>query len=172
MARHYISVFVLSLGVLLGHGCVKKPPYKEKPVSDVAKTNEVRKKLGIREIKDDWQFYLHEFGVDKWHYGGGGLECKTVQLNEELDRILLETDLYYSGIVWTDIDGTNREFVTLTYDYNEGLFYVVYNGQQAKLNALRNRLAPTYYGFKAETNEETLRIADEMLAAIGKARLD
>ncbi|MBE0535684.1 MAG: hypothetical protein IH624_08435 [Phycisphaerae bacterium] len=170
MGRHYILVSVLSLGVLVGHGCVKEPPYKKEPVSDVAKTNEVRKELGIREVKDDWEFCGHRFGEDTWKYGA--FECKKVKLNEELDRILWEQDYYYTGVTWTDIDGTNREFLAITYDYNEGVFFVVYNGQQAKLDALQNRLASTYYGFMAETNEETLRIADEMLAAIGKSRLD
>jgi hypothetical protein len=165
-----IILMLMTHSFLLCQGCAKRTPYKKQPVSDVAKGNEVRRNLGIREIKEDWEFYLHQFGEETWKCGG--CECKKVAYNEELNKILWEQDYYYTGVTWTDMDGTNREVVQITYDYTDGLFSVVYNGQQSKLKAVQNMLTPTYSGFKAETNEETLRVADEMLTALGKSRLD
>lgn len=168
MLKHIMYIVLILISLIIFLGCERQSPYKKQPVIDVAKTNEIRKQLGIREIKNEWEFYVHQFGFDKWR---DNYECKVVKLNEELDRILWEQDYYYTGVTWTDYEGTHWEFLTITYEYTSKLFSIYYIGQQTKLNSLQEGLERIEYGFKSDTNEDTLKIADEMLKELGLTRL-
>lgn len=109
----YISLCLLIMTI---QGCAKKTPYSTSPKSDIEKTNAVRRELGIREIKPDWQFYIHQFNMDKWK--DHDYLSKTVQMTEDPNELLWETDEYYTGATWiTANNGVAWEHVVIAYDY-------------------------------------------------------
>ena len=171
-----ITAAILIISAVFIQGCIDEPPYLKQPVSDVEKTNVVRREFGIREVKQDWEFYLHQFNTDTWK--SGDYECKTVTLhNEKLDEILWEADIYHTGVTWTDYDGTGWEYMTIVYNYSDKTFYLNIVSQRPAVNVLIEGLEcvtwgkPGQAGHKAESNEKTLEIADKILSALGLTRL-
>ena len=169
------NCIILILLAVSFQGCMKRQPYLEHPVSDVEKTNVVRKELGIREIKDDWEFYTHQFNTDIWKLNDS--ICKTVALSDDSVKILWEEDIYCSGRTWTDYHGKQSEYMGLIYHYSDKAFYIYYTGNNPDLKALIDKLEgvnwgiPGHYGYKAETNEKTMETADKILSTLGLKRL-
>ncbi len=163
----YIAICLLTMII---QGCVKKTPYSTSPKSDIEKTNAVRRELGIREIKPDWQFYIHHFNMDKWK--DHDYPSKTVQMTEDPNELLWETDEYYTGVTWiTANNGVAWEHVVIAYDYTVKQFSIDYSGPNAKINAFFENLGMTSYGYTANSNEETLKLADKVLSLLGLSRL-
>ncbi|MBN1294811.1 MAG: hypothetical protein JXB48_23445 [Candidatus Latescibacteria bacterium] len=163
----YISLCLLIMTI---QGCAEKTPYSMSPKSDIEKTNAVRRELGIREIKPDWQFYIHQFNMDKWK--DHDYLSKTVQMTEDPNELLWETDEYYTGATWiTANNGVAWEHVVIAYDYTAKQFSIDYSGPNAKINILFENIGMTSYGYAANSNEETLKLADKVLSLLGLSRL-
>jgi hypothetical protein len=140
--------------------------------TDVDETNEVRAKIGLREIQEDWTFYGKQFNADSWKKNGAIGECKKVQRGVRGKMILWEEDYYYSGATYTDIDGTGWEFLTIHYDYRTDQLCVAYVGINTKSESLVSSLPPLLNGHAGATKDQTFAVADAILKQWGTSRLD
>lgn len=182
-------------------GCSKKkrwyestePPSAEK----IAKTNEIRKELGLREIKDDWAFgerttneemvklrqkFNKKYGgreiadederafkiFERW-YDSKGNKCKTVTYNK-CGEITHETDYYFSGRSYQDPDHHDsliEEMFSLVYVYSERRYMALI----ASDNEQTVSLLSEEWGNTEQDNEENLQLADKVLKMWGLQRL-
>jgi len=118
MARFIIAVtFVLCVGCMPS-GMDTTPP------ANVAGTNAIRKKIGIRQIHKKWKFYIREFNCEKWQ--SSNRLVKNVQYSEGAEHasILWEQDYYYGAGWLRDPDGEKvPEQVVVSYDYGQSRFF-------------------------------------------------
>ncbi len=169
-------LFVIITLVMITSGCDKRSDLPTISPDEIRETNEIRKELGIRQIKDKWQFDGSQF--DRWSWKSGGDRVKSVLYDKGKSNILIEFDFYYTGTTWTDHDGQHWECLVIIYDYSKRLFYVGYSGINAAINVLFDdkTLRPgsrgnQNLGFRKPTNLETLQLADEILEMLGEKRL-
>jgi hypothetical protein len=147
--------------------CSPRTDFSVVPPSDIASTNAVRKKLGIREIKPEWKFYGREFGEENWLYGSIG-QCKKVHRKRDSDSIKWEEDYYYSGATYVSRDpdgGRGYEFLIIHYDYDDKRFYINYVGKNATIETSLRKLESTNSGRRGTTDVETLKEADKILGS-------
>ena len=79
-------------------------------VLELQKTNKVRKQLGLREIKDTWNFYYRDLNVDKWK--DTEYQCKDVAYwDTSYTEIKWEGDYYYTGKKFVAMPGFSEEEV-------------------------------------------------------------
>lgn len=149
------------------------------PAEKIAATNEVRKKLGIRQIKKHWTFYGREFGAEKWKDGNSS--CKVVMYDKSYETILWEQDSYYTGRQFRSLDGETSsvaEFLTVSYDYRTKRFGFASVTDNMEIMDMEMALHETtleavgeILGFMGRTNDETLKVADKILKMWGLERL-
>ena len=183
-------LFLLSIaGCIFLYGCpddTRTSDWSTDPPPDevIAKTNEIRKKLGVRQIQDDWTFYGRQFGEEKWKDANGD-GCKVVVYNENYEDILREYDTYRSGRTFQSLDpdgGIGPEFLAITYDYQQKRFAIsaVTDNWEIKsmiedlekgLPDLRKGKDGGYDGLMGKTNEETLEVVDKIFKMWGLKRL-
>ena len=198
---HKIFLLLCTIVVVMSCGCSKKkkwyestePPSAEK----ISQTNKVRKKLGLREIKDDWIFegrktnedlvklrqkYNKKYGgreikdeddlafkiFERWNDNTGN-KCKTVTYNKH-EEITSETDYYFSGRSYQDPDhhdSTIKEMFGLMYLYSERKYLALIASDDKKIVSLLSK----EWGDTEQSNEENLRLAEKILKIWGLQRL-
>ncbi len=149
-------------------------------------TNVIRQKLGVREIKDTWSFYGRRSDAEDWLLEGANAKpAKRVQYDKEYKNILWEQDYYYSGRMIPSIDGEGgptEEMLTVTYSYACEHFTFVAKTDNPAVQSLEDHIcwnvqpslpkcACQKSGFRAQTNEETLKVVDKILEIWGIDRL-
>ncbi|NIP26597.1 MAG: hypothetical protein GWN67_17215 [Phycisphaerae bacterium] len=149
------------------------------PAEKIAATNEVRKKLGIRQIKEHWTFYGRQFGAENWK--DGNFPCKVVLYDKSYETILLEQDSYYTGRRFRSLDReTNSlaEYLAVFYDYRKKRFGLAVVTDNEEIMDMERALYETtleavgeIHGFFGRTNDETLKVADKILKKWGLERL-
>lgn len=169
MARYAYASLVLCFIAL---GCKDKDDFSTTPPTDTKQTNQVREKIGIRRIKDNWTFYGRQFSTEKWSNNSKNL-CKIVMRAQDGNEVLWEEDYYYSGATYVDPNngGTVWEFLTIHYDYCAERFYIGYTGINPAIMSLLKKLENTSHGLMGETNESTIFAADSVLEKWGLKRL-
>jgi len=173
-------------------GCPKEADWSTDPPTNIAQTNQVRREIGIRMIKDNWTFYGRQFGEETWK--DGKFHCKKVCYDDSFnkfagkrkppgqvrysynyEKILWESDHYYTGATYTHPDpdaGTSWEHLSILYDYGTKRFGVYYHGSNSELISLIEGLEHiTKSGYMGKTNEDTLLVADKILEKLGLKRL-
>ena len=149
------------------------------PAEKIAATNEVRKKLGIRQIKEHWTFYGREFGAEILKDGKS--PCKVVQHDKSYETILSEQDSYYTGRQFRSLDGETSsvaEYLAVFYDYRKKRFGLAVVTDNEEIMDMEQALYETtlvavgeIHGFIGRTNDETLKVADKILKMWGLERL-
>lgn len=182
--RHIQKAVVLAFLIIFMwlFGCSRRksdwssdPP----PAEKIAATNEVRKKLGIRQIKEHWTFYGREFGAEDWKDGNS--PCKRVQHDKSYETILWEQDYYYTGRQFRSLDGETSsvaEYLAVSYDYRTKRFDFATVTDNEEIMDMEMALHETtleavgeIHGFMGRTNDETLKVADKILKMWGLERL-
>ena len=193
MAQLHFKRVLISISLLIGGLCVgcreRDSDFSTDPPgqAEISETNAIRKKLGIREIKSTWDFYGREFGVERWTTKNG-LTTKTVRYDDkEYMNIIAEEDHYYSGRMIPCPDGEGGpvdEKLNVVYHYPCGhvTFYVRTDIEtiQEQEDKVSLEIYPNLpecskcrnSGFRAQTNEETLKVVDKILEMWGLDRLD
>jgi hypothetical protein len=154
------------------------PPPPEK----IAQTNELRRQHGVRQIKDDWVFYIRNFGEEVWKDGEGGSKkvcyddysgkhgtSRSHEYSYDYDRILWEEDYYYTGRTFPSFDtdaGTTYERLTVHYDYRTRRFTVFLMTDSQEVLAVANSVG--FHAGMGATNQETSRAMQAQLMAINK----
>jgi hypothetical protein len=136
------------------------------PPADVAATNVVREKLGLRKVMPTWRFAGSEFSEDRWTDVTppiGKHECKRLHRDSDLS-IEWEEDYYYSGHTWIDSndDGTLFE---------SGTFAFSYAGDNAAIRKRVDSLQSTSDGHVGADNDQTLKEVDAVLSTWKISRL-
>jgi len=146
--------------------------------TDIEATNRVRGERDLRPIAADWEYLGRNFRKEIWA-DAAGKNCKEVQRDVDGQAILWEQDQYYSGSSYLDVDGSMiEECLAIYYDYELSQFAIAYVGQDAAIRALERQLqfdGPPVHprtpggqggsgGSRGAYNEETLRIADQILS--------
>ncbi len=165
---------------LLAIGCRDDGGFSTVPPTDTKQTNQLRRKLHLRPIKESWSFYGRQGSEESWT-DQAGAECKRVGRDQPGGAILWEEDYYYSGRTWEDpIDGTGWEMLTIHYVYGTKRFHLGYVGPNAAQTpsavdpavvSLLEGLEETVHGQAGKTNEATLSAAEKILARWGLKRL-
>ena len=171
IAWRSLAVFVLTLIGLYAFAFWR---YEEQQPSDVSVTNQTRRRIGVREIQNTWQFYGREFDQESWVDGSGVLQ-KSVIRRAGSSSIVLEADAYYSGKTFTprQSEGPSIEVLYILYNYREETFYIGYDGPNKKIiKTLDLMHATRMMGYnKGDDNAETLSIADGVLKGWNVPRL-
>jgi hypothetical protein len=165
-----VAIIVVTI-LLLGCNVGNPGNFSTVKPTDIDETNEVRAKIGLREIQKDWNFYS-EFNAEKWSKKGSDGLCKMVQRGVRGKMILWEEDYYYSGGTYTTVDGTFHEFLTIHYDYRTDQLCVAYVGGNTKSGSLVGSLPPLLNGHAGATKDQTFAVADAILKQWGMSRLD
>ncbi len=159
------NILVLFLLAVSAGGC--GPPVDMTPPTDIASTNAVRRSIGIREVKPEWEYDgRSKWNEQKWGAPGGGLR-KIATRDDETDKIVWEQDYYLSGKSFPDPEGgTLSETLTVRYDYRSSMVALAYSGEDPaaeKLIATLTLREPHSHFDRGKTNAETLAIAIEIL---------
>ena len=145
------------------------------PEKVIKETNEIRKTIGIRTIKDEWIGDRGDDNNKDYWKNDKSLILKVVIYDADFKGILSESDYYYTGKLLTNLDPDNviEEHLTITYDYRKKLFtFGVFSEDPfmvEKKFKIWNKNERGYYG---ESNEHTLKVADEILKEWGMDRFE
>ena len=167
--------------VLLLVGC-SQPAMDTTPPTNIAASNAIRKKIGIRQIQNAWKFYGREFDCEKWQAGKQLVKIVQRSGPEKHASLFWEQDYYYGTGSLSDPDGVKmQEQVVVTYDYDQARFFVAYTGENKQaLNIINNIVVydpkpgdvVSEMGHAGKSNTETLKVADELTKLIGQNRLN
>ena len=102
---------------------------------------------------------------------------------EEHAAILWEQDYYYGSGGLRDGDGiVAKERVVVSYDYDQGRFFVAYVGENEEALSIISSIvsyedpqpdtAHSQMGYAGASDAQTLKVADKLLKLIGKKRLN
>jgi hypothetical protein len=143
------------------------------PPSDTRTTNLIRKRLGIRPISKDWDFYVREFACEKWSKNGRLVKIVNRTDEENGLGISTEQDYYYgTGRLSDGDDVSAQEQVSIVYDYVSANFYVSYIGTNPAALRIISGMSSSDLGWYSSSNSTTLKEADKLLGLIGKSRLN
>jgi hypothetical protein len=176
-------------------GCSNKEGYEstEPPSAErIAQTNEVRRKLGLREIKDNWTFEGRKLvkelrlretkddptftGVERWKDNKGD-GCKSIKYDDKYEEIVWEIDYYYSGRSFQKApndDGPCKEFLALSYNYRTRHYSVFVASDDEEILSMVDEWKDVPQSAEwnmEERNAETLRVIEKILRMWGVQRL-
>ena len=151
------------------------------PQEEVERTNRIRAKIGIRQIKSDWVGKRRKDGAERWK-DSKGRNCKGVGFDEKYEKIIAESDTYYTGRAFPCLDpdgGISEERLIISYSYGPKLFTLMISTEDPffldkwlkpwDVTSTTEYCAGGHYG---KSNEETLKIADEILDMWGLKRFE
>jgi len=179
ICRRILPGSLLALSCCL-FGCKKgaTPPTPASAPASTPAENTQRATLGLRQVKKGWHLYKIEFGEEVWAISSSDLrEAKRIKRDSN-GALVWEADCYYSGAMFTTIDGTSWEMIQVVYHWVPGdsaarigtpaaanELSVDYTGQNPAVAALLDAIKPT------STNAEKLAVVDEILKMWGLSRL-
>jgi len=137
---------------------------------DVKQSNQVRKKIGIRQIQNSWTYYGTEFGAEDWVGAEGGY--KRVQRDPHTGELLWEEAYYYSGRSFVTNKGNHPvEMLTVHYDYLRKRFSVAGVTDDVTIDKMVDNLESGKEQSRQMINQETIRLADTILRKWKRKRL-
>jgi len=179
MGRYLLLGGIVALGCC-GLGCRKHatPPTPASAPASTPAENTQRATLGLRQVKKGWYLYKIEFGEEVWAVSSSDLrEAKRIKRDSN-GALVWEADCYYSGAMFTTIDGTCSEMIQVVYHWVPGdsavrigtkaaadELSIDYVGLNPAVSALLDTIKPT------STNAERLGVVDEILKMWGLSRL-
>ena len=163
--------------------------FNQSPPLDLEKTNEIRRIKNIRLINKSWVFRGREFGCDKWSFKNGCV--KNIMYKDDGFSIWSEYDIYSRGRTYKYLGParfndqsicTASEFLELSYLYDIDRFYISVSTDDINIKKLVESLgykpmpqfssSSSNAGYAGNTNQQTLKVADDILEKWGLQRID
>ena len=114
----------------------------------MAGANDVRAKVGLPIINNDWFLYRSAGNQEDWKMRKSDFVTKTV-IFDLSGNIVSEENTFSSGAKYTDLEGEGIEYITLRYNYQDQQMAAYYAGTNAGTKAA---LAPVSMPFNFTTN--------------------
>ena len=124
----------------------------------IQETNKKREAIGLRLIDTNWIFGGNKFDMEIWVKSPDGSRIKTIVRGKNND-VVEDVDFYYSGMTYTNGDGTFTEKLVFSYTYTNKCVQLSYWGTNSLFEKMVQpfRTDNTNFNAAAEVTDKILK---------------